>query len=78
MVELLVGLRAEIVQRRVTATSIVERFDVAEHVGLRLVARMIHTVLHQLALQRAEEAFHRCIVVPTASAVHTGADAMVL
>ena len=76
--ELLIGLRAEIVQRRVTATPIVERLDVEKHVCLRLVAGVVHTVMHQLALQRAEEAFHRRIVVPTPGTVHTGADAMVL
>jgi hypothetical protein len=56
--ELLIGLRAEIVQRRVTATSIVERLDVVEHVCLRLVAGVVYTVMHQFALQRTEEALY--------------------
>jgi hypothetical protein len=58
MKELFVDLRAEIVQRRVTATSIVERLDVVEHVCLCLVVGVVHTVMHQFALQRAEEALY--------------------
>ena len=58
MEELLVDLRAEIIQRRVTATSIVERLDVVEHVCFRLVAGVVHTVMHQFALQRTEEALY--------------------
>jgi hypothetical protein len=58
MEELLVDLRAEIVQRRVTATSIVERLDVVEHVCLRLIAGVVDRVVHQFALQRTEEALY--------------------
>ena len=78
IVELLIGFRAEIVQRRMTSPPIAERLDVEEHVSLRLVARVIHTVMHQFALQRTEEALHRRIVVPTTDTVHTGLDAVVL
>ena len=42
--EMLIGLRAELVQRRVTETPIVERLDVEQHVRLRLVAGVVHTV----------------------------------
>ena len=41
--ELLIGLRAETVQRRVTATPIVERLSVEEHIRLHLVAGVVHT-----------------------------------
>ena len=58
MEELLVDLRVEIVQRRVTATSIVERLDVVEYVCFRFVAGVVHTVMHQFALQRTEEALY--------------------
>ena len=78
MVEFLIGLRAEIAQRRVTATAVVERLNVEEYAGLCLLASAIYAVIHPLALQRAEEAFHWCIVVPGPAAVHTGADAGVL
>ena len=44
IVELLIGLRAEIIQGRVTATTIVERLNVKEHAGLGLVASVIHIV----------------------------------
>ena len=40
---LLIGLRAEVVDRRMTATPIVERLDAEEHVHLRLVARVWYT-----------------------------------
>ena len=50
MVELFIGLRAEVVQRRVTATAIVERLNVKEYVGLCLVASVIYTAIHPLAL----------------------------
>ena len=48
MVELLIVLRAEMAQARVTA--IVERLNVIEFVGLCLVASVIYTAIHPLAL----------------------------
>jgi hypothetical protein len=77
MVELLIGLWAEIVQRRVAPAPVVERLDVEEQIGLRLVAASIHPMVDQLTFQRAEEAFHGRIVVPASDAIHTGLDAMV-
>ena len=59
MVELFIGLRAVIVQRRMSPAPVVERFDVEEQVRPRLVTGTIHTVMDQLAFQRAEEALHR-------------------
>ena len=56
MVELFIGLRAEIVQRRMSLAPVVECFDVEEQVRPRLVTGTIHTAMEQLALQRAEEA----------------------
>ena len=76
--KLLIFIWAEIAQRRVEAMPVVERLNVVEHVGLGLVTSLIRAMVHQFALQRAEEAFHRRIVVPSPSAVHTGADTVVL
>ena len=67
---MLTGRRAEIVQRRVEPTPIMERFDVGEKITLGLVAGVLGTVMHQFALQRPKEALHRSIVVPIASAIH--------
>jgi len=53
IVELLTGSRAEIVQRQVSATPIVERLDVEEHVGLRIAGRLIHGLLNRSALTAA-------------------------
>jgi hypothetical protein len=81
MEELLVDLRAEIIQRRVTATSIVERLDVVEHVCSCLVAGVDDTVMHQFALQRTEEALypvslgHRTRGCPYRTVLSIGADA---
>jgi len=49
IVELLIDIRAEIVQRRVSPASIVEAFDVEEKVGLGLVAGVILAVMHQFS-----------------------------
>ncbi len=78
MVELLIGFRAKIVQRRVKPTPIVERLNVVEDVRSRLVAGAIRTMVYPLALQRAEEALHRGIVVPSADAIHADLDVPVL
>ena len=50
MEELLVGLRAEIVQRRKTAPSVVERFDVVKHIHLRFVVDGVGIVMHPFTL----------------------------
>jgi len=76
MVEPLIGLRAEIVQRRMQPASVVEAFDVAEHVRARLVTGPIFNMMHALAFRGTEEALHRCIVVPSADTVHARLDAM--
>ena len=78
IVELLIGGRADVAQRRVTSPSIIERFDVEEKVGTGLVAGMEHTIMHPFAFQGTEEAFHRGIVVPASDAVHAGLDVVVL
>jgi hypothetical protein len=38
VIEMLIGRRADVAQRRVTSSSIIERFDVEEKVNLRLFA----------------------------------------
>jgi hypothetical protein len=74
VIEMLIGGRADVAQRRVTPSSIIERFDVEEKVSPGFVARAVYSATRPLALQRAEEAFHRGIVAPTANTVHTGLD----
>ena len=76
MTELFKGFRAEIVQRRVSPTPIVERFDVEEQVRPSFITSVIDTMVYPFAFQRAKEALHRRIVVPTADAVHARLDAM--
>ena len=49
---------AEIVQRRVKATPVVEHLDVVEEFSSRFVAGVIHAMQYPLALQRADEALH--------------------
>ena len=78
LAELFKRFWAEIVQRRVSSSPIIERFDVEEQVGPGVVARVIHMMMHPFALERAKEAFHRRIVVPGPDAVHTRLDPMVL
>ena len=75
--QLLADLRAEIGYGGVTPASVVERLDVIEHVCPRLGAGVIPALVDQFALQRAEEAFHRGIVVPASSRVHTGTEAVI-
>jgi hypothetical protein len=74
VIEMLIGRRADVAQRRVTPASIIERFDVEEKVSSGFVASAVHSMPRPLALQRAEEAFHGGIVVPAANPVHTGLD----
>ena len=76
MVELFIALRAEIVQRRMKASSVVEAFDIVEHVGPCFVAGPVDGMIHPLAFQGAEEALHRCVIVPVLHTVHAGLDAM--
>jgi hypothetical protein len=70
MVKVLLGLRAEIVQRRVTPASIIVPFDVVEQIRSGLVAGMIDMIVHQFTFQTAEEAFHERIVVRAPNTVH--------
>jgi len=51
VVELLIGLRAEIIQRRVSSAPIVECFDVEEQVWPRLTMGAVQAMMHPLALQ---------------------------
>ena len=78
MVEQLIGGRADVAQRRVTATTIIERFDVEEKVGTGLVAGTKHMIMHPFAIQGTEEAFHRGIVVPASDTVNAGLDVVLL
>lgn len=78
IVELLLDLWAEIVQRQVSPASIVERFDVQEQVWPGLVMGTVLAVIYQVARERPDEALHRCIVLPTADAIHAGADTVSL
>ena len=57
---------------------VVEGLDVVEEIGPCLFSGLVHTVVHPFALQRAEEAFHGCIVIPGTDTVHAHLDAMVL
>lgn len=75
---LFVGLRAEVSKSRVETTSIVERFDVGEDIGARLVSGAVDGMVNALAFQAAEEALHRGIVVPTAGSVHAAPNTVVL
>jgi hypothetical protein len=68
MVELLIGLWTEIIQRRVSSSPVVERFDVEKQVRPRLVTGAVQTMLHPLAFQGADEALHGRVVVPSADA----------
>jgi hypothetical protein len=63
---------ADIVQRRVSPTSIVERFDAEERIRPGLVVYPVLPVTHEFALQRHDEAGHRCDVVPASDAAHAG------
>ena len=54
--------RAEISQRRVTASGIVEALDIVEHIGPGLIACPIDLTPDALDLERGEEALHRGIV----------------
>ena len=74
IVQLLKGIWAEIVQSRVKPTPIIEGFDVEEKRRLGFGAGGKHGVMHPLAFQRAEEAFHRGVVIPVINAVHTDLD----
>jgi hypothetical protein len=76
MVDLPIGLWAEIVPRRMSSATIIEAFDIEEQIGLRLVLGTIGTVMDELAFHGAEEAFHECVIIPRADSVHAGLDAM--
>ena len=78
LIESLIGLRAQIVQRRVSPAPVVEGLDVEEQVRPGLVTGMIQSMMYQFALERAKETFHGRIVVPGTHTIHAGLDAMIL
>jgi hypothetical protein len=64
MIELLVGLRTEMAERRVKPTPVVECLDGGERVSSRLVAGAVATVMRTPTLERADDALRRGTVVP--------------
>jgi hypothetical protein len=58
----------------VPSPPIVERLDVKEKIGSRLLSCVVNGMMDQFAFQRTKEAFHRSVVVIAADAVHAGLD----
>ena len=69
MVELLISLQAEIIQRRGSPGPIVVGLDVEKQVEPVLVAAVIHPMVYQPASQPAEGALHGRVVVPASDAI---------
>ena len=78
MVESLKGFRTKVAQRRMSSAPVVEGLDIVEQIRPCLFTGVIYAMMDQLTFQRAEETFHRRIVIPSPSAIHTGADTVVL
>ena len=68
----LIGVRTDITERRVPSPPIVERLDVEEKIGSRLLSCVVNGMMDQFAFQSTKEAFHRSVVVIAADAVHAG------
>ena len=66
--------RTDLAERRMTASLVVERLDVVEELHLRFAEA--GKPIHQLSLQRREEALYDGIVVAIAASTHTARDAM--
>ena len=66
--------RADLDERRMTASLVVERLDVVEEFHLRFAEA--GKPIRQFSLQRREEALHDGIVVAIAASTHTARDAL--
>ena len=54
--------------------SIVQRLEVEEKIGSRLLSCVVDGIMDQFAFQSTKEAFHRSVVVIAAEAVRAGLD----
>ncbi len=61
-----------------TALSIVEHFDIVEHICLCLLTGSIANAIHALSFQHTEEALHNRIVIAVATPTHAALDAVSL
>ncbi len=52
------------------ALPIVKHLDILRNLSYRLLARSVLSVMHQLCLQQAPEAFHRGVVITIAFSTH--------
>ena len=68
--------RTNVAQRLMQSLPIVEHLDELKHRHLRLLAGVEILFMHELILQRAEEAFHHGIVKTVTFAAHAGKDIM--
>jgi len=64
--------RTDVAERLMQPLPVVEHLDELKHRRLRRLARMEFLVMHQLILERAEEALDHGIVVAVPLAAHTG------
>ena len=78
MQELLRSVGTHVVERRVPASSVVERLNVEEDVRLRLGAGSIDAVINPFTLQGAKETLLWGVVLPAPHAVHTHLQTMYL
>ena len=69
---------ADITDVSVSAFSVIEAFDVVEHIGSGLVSCAVVIPFDSLSFKCSEEAFDHRVVVTTSSVTHAAGDAMFL